>query len=61
MVLMVANIEPFAAYVSPAVQVVLVASAFDNLIIFDANFQSAEIDSENTRCFFPLGHIHLLK
>ena len=61
MVLVISNIESLAADIPLAVQVVLVAPAFDDLIIFDANFQSAEIDSQNTRCFFPLGHICLLK
>ena len=60
MMLMKANIEPLATDIPLAVQIVLVAPAFDDLIIFDANFQSAKIDSQNTRRFFPLGHIRLL-
>ena len=41
MVLVIADIQTLAADVPLAVQVVLVASALDNLIIFDANLQSA--------------------
>ena len=41
MVLVIADIQALAADVPLAVQVVLVAPAFDDLIIFDANFQPA--------------------
>jgi hypothetical protein len=41
MVLVIADIEPLAADIPLAVQIVLVAPAFDNLIILDANFQPA--------------------
>jgi hypothetical protein len=60
MVLVIANIQALAADVPLAVQVVLVAPAFDDLIIFDANLQSAQIGSQHTGRFFPLGHIPLL-
>ena len=60
MVLVIADIQAFAADVPLAVQVVFVAPAFDDLIIFDANLQSAQIGSQHTGRFFPLGHIPLL-
>jgi hypothetical protein len=41
MMLVIADIETLSADVSLAVQVVLVAPAFDNLVILDANFQPA--------------------
>ena len=41
MMLMVTNIESLTANIPLAVQVFLVTPAFDNLIIFNANFQSA--------------------
>ena len=41
MVLVIADIQALAAGVALAVQVVLVAPAFDDLIVFDANFQPA--------------------
>ena len=41
MVLVIPDIEPLAANIPLAVRIVLVSPAFDNLIILDANFQSA--------------------
>jgi len=41
MVLVITDIQALAAGVPLAVQVVLVTPAFDNLVIFDANFQPA--------------------
>jgi len=41
MVLVIADIQALAASIALAVQVVLVAPAFDDLIVFDANFQPA--------------------
>ena len=41
MVLVMANIQAFAADVSLTVQVVLVAPNLDNLVVLSANFQSA--------------------
>ena len=41
MVLVISDIQALAADVALAVQVVLVAPAFDNLIVLDANLQPA--------------------
>jgi hypothetical protein len=41
MILVMANIQAFAADVPPAVQVVLVSPNLDNSVVLSANFQSA--------------------
>jgi len=41
MMLVIANIQTFAADVPLTVQVVLVTPNFDNLVVLSANFQSA--------------------
>jgi hypothetical protein len=41
MMLVKANIEALAADIPPTVQVVFVAPNLDNLVVFNANFQSA--------------------
>jgi hypothetical protein len=41
MMLVISDVETLSADVSLAVKVILVAPAFDNLVILDANFQPA--------------------
>ena len=60
MVLMVPDVQPLAAHISLAAGVVLIPANLGNLIVLHSNLESAQIASQYTRCFLPLGHFRLL-
>ena len=60
MVLMVPDVQSLAAHIPLAAGIALIPANFDDLIVLDPNLESAEIASQYTRRFLPLGHFRLL-
>ena len=60
MVLMVPDVQPLAAHIPLAAGVVLIPANLDDLIALHSNLEPAQIASQYTRRFLPLGHFRLL-
>ncbi len=59
-VLVKADVQAFAADITLAAEIVLVSADLGNPVVLYTNFQSAEVRSQSTGCFFPFSHISLL-
>ena len=56
-VLMIADIQPFAAGIAQASGVALVRLDLNHPIVFHQHFQPAVLGTQYTPCFMPLAHL----
>jgi hypothetical protein len=57
MMVMISDVCPFHAHVPLTAGVGLVAPGFQNVIVFDLNFEPAILCAQGAAGFFPITHI----